>query len=104
MPEIQSSHIAMEEIGSAIRTRKDVLMDTQNALLLKAPTGAFGEKTLLVAASSDACRDIVNHLRRNGVPVKIWHEMLDEHSAVIIDNLNVKQLEILQSYSPPPEA
>jgi hypothetical protein len=106
MPEITSSGLMLERVKEILETELGQLTKSEYGTIFRAPPGGFAEKVILVGqadASMDAktrCLALIEHLRKNDVPVKIWHDLLNEHGAVIIDKLNLKQIGIFQEYAP----
>lgn len=106
MPEIKSSDLFIENVRTIIETRKDLIAESEYALLLKAPSGGFGEKVILaahgktVAESKERCLDILAYFQQRGMPVVSRHELLDTNGAVIIDKMGQQQFQIFQDYEP----
>lgn len=106
MPEMKSSGLMLERVKEILDAEAGQIATSNYGMLLRAPAGGLGEKLLLVgrgdqpADAQARCLAIIQYLRDNGVPVTIWHDLLNEYGAVIIDKLSLKQMEIFQEYAP----
>ncbi|MFZ2804311.1 MAG: hypothetical protein WA001_03735 [Patescibacteria group bacterium] len=106
MVEIRSSSLLLEQVGEIIEKQAGIIAETPHGTLFKAPRGGLGKKAIFLASGTTVenkkanCLGIISFLKAKGVPVRIWHELLDQEGAVIIDNLSLKQIELLNDYPP----
>jgi len=103
--EIQSSALLLAEIARILKTGSGELAVTPHGTLYKAPEGGLGHKAVFVGQGAtleerkQRCLTVRTFLDTHGAPLRVWHELLDTHGAIIIDRLTVKQAELLQQES-----
>lgn len=106
MPEIVSSGLMLERVKEILETESGQIAKSEYGAIFRAPAGGFAEKVILVGQANQSmdaktrCLALIEHLRSKDVPVKIWHDLLNEYGAVLIDKLNLKQIGVFQEYAP----
>lgn len=110
MQESKPSELMIEQVADLIQNKKDVVAENAHGIILKGLGGGLDQKAILVGTGSSPheatqnCLNIVAFLRSNNMGVGIWLEILERHSALIIDKPSIALIQKFNEYEPSPHA
>lgn len=105
MTTIESSPLLIEGVRRNI-AEDNRLFEINGGKIYRGPAGGFEDKVIFVGdgetpeARKASCLHFAEFLKTKKIPLRIWHEVLDDIGALIIDKPTIKNLSLLQDYMP----